>query len=69
MGSRNAGSPLGTDATKYIPGHGPLGTRAELQAYRNMLATIGERIRNQVKAGAKLEDVIASKPTADFDDA
>jgi len=34
-----------------------------------MLATIVERIRNQVKAGAKLEDVIASKPTADFDDA
>jgi len=69
VAAADKGLALGTDATKYIPGHGPLGTRAELQAYRNMLATIGERIRNQVKAGAKLEDVIASKPTADFDDA
>lgn len=63
------GLALGNDATKYIPGHGPLGTKAELQAYRNMLATIGERIRSQAKAGAKLEDVIASKPTAEFDEA
>jgi len=59
---------IGNDTTKYIPGHGPLGTKAELIAYRTMLATIGERIRNQVRSGATLEAVIASKPTADFDD-
>ena len=58
---------IGNDTTKYIPGHGPLATKADLQAYRTMLATIGERIRAQVRAGAKLEEVVAAKPTADFD--
>ena len=60
---------IGNDATKYIPGHGPLASKADLQAYRTMLATIGDRIRTQVRAGAKLEDVVAAKPTADFDEA
>jgi glyoxylase-like metal-dependent hydrolase (beta-lactamase superfamily II) len=56
------------DATKVIPGHGPLGSRADLLAYRTMLATIGDRIKSQIKNGAKLEEVIASKPTAEFDE-
>jgi len=59
--------PLVNDSTKIIPGHGPLATKADLVAYRAMLATIGERIKTQEKAGAKMEDVIASKPTAQFD--
>ena len=37
--------------TKIIPGHGPLGDRAALQAYRTMLATIRDRIRQAVTAG------------------
>ena len=60
---------IGNDATKYIPGHGPLASKADLHAYRTMLATTVDRIRTQVRAGAKLEDVVAAKPTADFDEA
>ena len=60
---------IGNDGTKYIPGHGPLASKADLQAYRTMLATTADRIRTQVRAGAKLEDVVAAKPTADFDEA
>ena len=63
------GLAIGNDSTRYIPGHGPMGTKADLIAFRGMLATVGDRIKTQVKAGAKLEDVIASKPTAEFDDA
>ena len=54
-------------STKIIPGHGPLGTRADLQAYRDMLATIAGRMGEHVRAGRSLEQAIAAKPTADFD--
>jgi cyclase len=54
-------------ATKIIPGHGPLASRADLQAYRDMLATISGRIREQLRAGRSLEQVVAAKPSADFD--
>jgi len=56
-----------SERTKIIPGHGPLATRADLQTYRNMLATISGRIGEQLRAGRTLEQVAASKPTAEFD--
>jgi glyoxylase-like metal-dependent hydrolase (beta-lactamase superfamily II) len=56
------------DDTKIIPGHGPLGNKADLKAYRDMLAAISGNIRGQIKAGKTLEQVVASKPTAKFDD-
>ncbi len=58
---------MADDKTMLIPGHGPLATKADLQAYRTMLATITQRLRDAIKAGKKLEDVLASKPTAEFD--
>lgn len=53
---------------RVIPGHGPLSDRAGMQEYRDMLATVRDRVRAQVSAGKTLTEVIASKPTADFDD-
>jgi glyoxylase-like metal-dependent hydrolase (beta-lactamase superfamily II) len=55
------------DKTKIIPGHGPLGTKADLKAYRDMLAAVSGRVAAQIKQGKKLEEVVASKPTAQFD--
>lgn len=55
------------DATRYIPGHGPMAGKAELVAYRDMLATLGARIHQLVKDGKTLEQAIAAKPSADFD--
>jgi glyoxylase-like metal-dependent hydrolase (beta-lactamase superfamily II) len=55
------------DNTKIIPGHGPLGNKGDLKAFRDMLATVTGRIKELKRAGKKLEDVIASKPTAEFD--
>jgi len=55
------------DDTKLIPGHGPLATKADLQSYRDMLATVSARIKAQIKEGKKLEDAIAAKPTAEYD--
>jgi glyoxylase-like metal-dependent hydrolase (beta-lactamase superfamily II) len=56
------------DDTKIIPGHGPLATKADLKAYRDMLAAISGRIKKQVKAGKTLAQVIDSKPTSEFDE-
>ncbi len=53
--------------TKIIPGHGPPGDRAALQAYRAMVSTVRDRIRQAVAAGQTLEQVQAAKPTAEFD--
>ena len=53
--------------TKIIPGHGPLGDRAALQAYRTMLVTVRDRIQQAVAAGRTLAQVQAAKPTAEFD--
>jgi glyoxylase-like metal-dependent hydrolase (beta-lactamase superfamily II) len=54
--------------TKVIPGHGPLGDKAALQAFRDMMATVRDRIAAQIKAGKTLEQVQAAKPLADLDD-
>jgi hypothetical protein len=41
--------------------------RAELAAYRDMLVTVRDRIADLVRAGKSLEEVVAAKPTAEFD--
>jgi glyoxylase-like metal-dependent hydrolase (beta-lactamase superfamily II) len=56
------------DNTKIIPGHGPLGSKADLKAYREMLAAVSGNIRGQIKARKTLEQVVASKPTAKYDE-
>jgi cyclase len=56
------------ERTRIIPGHGPLANRADLQAYRDMLAKVSGRIRDQLRAKKTLDQVQASKPTAEFDD-
>ncbi len=56
------------DKTKLIPGHGPLASKADLVAYRDMLAGIRDRVKPMVAAGKTLEEVQAAKPTAAYDE-
>ena len=60
---------LGTidDNTKIIPGHGPLSTKKDLRAYRDMLARVSANIGRMIKAKKTLEQVVAAKPTREFD--
>jgi len=60
---------LANDDTKLIPGHGPLATKDDLRNYRAMLSTIAGRVNTQIKDGKTLGDIIASKPTVEFDEA
>jgi glyoxylase-like metal-dependent hydrolase (beta-lactamase superfamily II) len=55
------------EQTKYVPGHGPIATRADLEAYRKMLVTSEERISTMVKAGKTMDQVVAEAPVKDFD--
>ena len=53
--------------TKIIPGHGPLSDRAQLQAYRDMLVTVRDRISEMVEKGMDRDAVVAATPTSDLD--
>lgn len=48
--------------TKIIPGHGPVGTQADLIAWRGMIAQSIELIRARKAKGQKLEAVLGDNP-------
>jgi glyoxylase-like metal-dependent hydrolase (beta-lactamase superfamily II) len=54
--------------TKIIPGHGPLGSKADLQAYHDMLAGVRAAVQRLVVAKKTKEQAIAAKPTAKWDE-
>ncbi len=58
---------MAREGTRIIPGHGPLSGRAELRAYRDMVATVRDRVRVLVREGKTLQQVQAAKPSAEFD--
>jgi glyoxylase-like metal-dependent hydrolase (beta-lactamase superfamily II) len=64
--SEKALAVAGSD-TKMIPGHGPLGSKADFQKYRDMLAAIRDKVSALKASGASEEEAIAKKPTAEFD--
>jgi glyoxylase-like metal-dependent hydrolase (beta-lactamase superfamily II) len=53
--------------TKIVPGHGPLGTKADVVKYRDMLSTAAERVRKLKASGKSVEECAAAKPFADLD--
>jgi glyoxylase-like metal-dependent hydrolase (beta-lactamase superfamily II) len=55
------------DGTRIIPGHGPLARKADLQAYRDVVKTLRDRIAKLKAEGKSRDEVIAAKPTADHD--
>jgi glyoxylase-like metal-dependent hydrolase (beta-lactamase superfamily II) len=56
-----------SDKTRIIPGHGPLATKSDLQAYRDVVKTIRDRVAKLKAEGKTREQVLAAKLTADFD--
>ncbi len=53
--------------TKIIPGHGPVASRQDLVAYREMLNTNVEAIAALKAKGMTVDEVVAAKPTASYD--
>ena len=59
---------MADDKTRIVPGHGEIATKAELQAYRNMLQDLEGNVAAQMKAGKTLDQIVASKPAASYRD-
>ena len=53
--------------TILVPGHGPIGSRADLIRYRDMLVTVRKNVAALKAQGLNREQVIAAKPSAAFD--
>jgi len=49
-------------ATRIVPGHGPVGNRAELLRYRHMLLGVSTAVAARVRAGDTLEETQAARP-------
>jgi glyoxylase-like metal-dependent hydrolase (beta-lactamase superfamily II) len=58
---------LAGDKTRIIPGHGPTASKADLVAFRDMLRGVRDKVAPLVTAGKTLEQVVAAKPTQDYD--
>lgn len=67
LAAAEKGLELANDNTKIIPGHGPVATRADLIAYRDMLTSVIGAVRQARAAGKSLADVQAMKPAAKWD--
>jgi cyclase len=61
------GLSIADNQTKIIPGHGPLGNKADLQRCHDMLSAIRDKVAALKASGASEQEAIAKKPTADFD--
>jgi glyoxylase-like metal-dependent hydrolase (beta-lactamase superfamily II) len=59
---------VANDATQIIPGHGPMGKKPDLKAFRDMLAGVRDKVKPLVAAGKSLAEVQAAKPTQAFDE-
>ena len=53
--------------TRVVPGLGPVQTRADLQAHADMLTALHGRLVGLLKKGMSAADMIAARPTAEFD--
>lgn len=53
--------------TYVIPGHGRIGDEIDVVEYRNMLYIIMQRIEASIEEGMNLRQIIASRPTLDYD--
>ena len=58
---------MSDDKTVFLPGHGVVSSRADIQSQLKMLNTIRDRIQAGIKAGKTVEQIQAEKPTAEFD--
>lgn len=60
---------ISDEDTRFIPGHGPavIG-RKEIAEYLEMLRVVHARLEKLIGEGKTLEEVLAARPTAEFDE-
>jgi glyoxylase-like metal-dependent hydrolase (beta-lactamase superfamily II) len=58
---------VGDAQTKIIPGHGPLSSKEDMRAARDMLHTVFDRLSSFSKKGASLDAVLKANPVGDLE--
>jgi hypothetical protein len=59
--------PIVDGETVVVPGHGAATDRRGLVSFRDMLSAVEERILLLIEAGYQPSEIVATRPTADFD--
>ncbi len=59
--------PLINDETKVVPGHGPVGSKAGLMTYRDMLVDIRNQVKAMIDAGMDIDAILAANPSKAYD--
>jgi len=67
IAAANTGLAMSNAETRFIPGHGPLATRADLVRYRDMLVAVRDRLGGLIAQGRTLKEILDAKPLADYD--
>jgi cyclase len=57
---------LCNDSTKVIPGHGPVGTKADVVAWKKALEQMRDKVAKLMKAKKSLEQIKEAKPLAEW---
>ena len=58
---------MADDATKIVPGHGPLGNKADVVRFRDMLSSARDRVQKLKSAGKTADEAAAAKPFTDIE--
>jgi glyoxylase-like metal-dependent hydrolase (beta-lactamase superfamily II) len=58
---------LGRSDTKIIPGHGAIVDKAAVAEHKAMMIAVRDKVAALVRQNKTQEEVVAAKPTADFD--
>lgn len=66
IAAHNQALALANDDTRIIPGHGPMATKADLTAARDMLQDIHDRIKARIDAGDSLNIILESNILQDY---
>lgn len=66
IAAANRGLALAKPSTRIIPGHGPVATRAQLVAYRDMLVDVRTKVAAAIAAKQTLAQLQATKPVARY---
>jgi glyoxylase-like metal-dependent hydrolase (beta-lactamase superfamily II) len=56
-----------TGKTVVVPGHGPVGRRADLTMFRDVLVEIREKVLALKQEGLSLPEIVAAKPSSRYD--
>jgi hypothetical protein len=57
-----------TDSTfRVVPAHGKVTTGATVKEFRDMIATVRDRVQKMINSGQDENHILGQRPTADFD--